>query len=93
MGQAPLIRRPPRRDAPRADRPGARTHFDQAKLLAKQQIEKLAPGGESVAIITAARPKLGEDGAPESQYIFRSSFNLDAVKAQVDEAIKTQSGQ
>ena len=67
-----------------ADRQGARTHFDQAKLLAKQQIEKLVPGGESVAIITAARPKLGEDGTPESQYVFRSSFNLDAARNAVD---------
>src|SRR5688572_2620606 len=67
-----------------ADRQGARTHFDQAKLLVKQQIEKLAPGGESVAIITAARPKQAEDGAPESQLVFRSSFNLDSARSAVD---------
>jgi hypothetical protein len=67
-----------------ADRDGAKTHFDQAKLLVKQQIEKLAPGGESVAIISAARPRNGEDGAPESQLIFRSSFNLDSARSAVD---------
>jgi hypothetical protein len=67
-----------------ADREGARTHFEQAKLLAKQQIEKLAPGSESVAIITAARPRDGEDGMPESQLIFRSSFNLDSARSAID---------
>src|SRR5215210_3211004 len=67
-----------------ADRQGARTHFDQAKLLVKQQIEKLAAGGESVAIVTAARPKLNEDGLPESQIAFRTSFNLDSARSSVD---------
>src|SRR3954447_7672634 len=39
-----------------ADRPDAKTHLDQAKLLAKQLVARLSAGGESVAIITAARP-------------------------------------
>jgi len=75
-----------------ADRPGARTHFDQAKLLVKQQIEKLAPGSESVAIIVAARPKLAEDGAPESQLVFRSSFNLDSARSAVDAIEQSYNG-
>src|SRR5687768_9834683 len=75
-----------------ADRQGARTHFDQAKVLAKQQIEKLVPGGESVAIIIAARPRLGEDGTPESQYVFRSSFNLDSARSAVDAIEQSYNG-
>jgi von Willebrand factor type A domain/Aerotolerance regulator N-terminal len=39
-----------------ADRPNAKTHFDQAKKLAEQMIDQLSAGGESVAIITAGQP-------------------------------------
>src|SRR3954470_16183692 len=39
-----------------ADRPNAKTHFDHAKHLVEQMIDGLAPGGESVAVITAGRP-------------------------------------
>src|SRR5438874_10723896 len=39
-----------------ADRPEARTHLDQAKRLVKGLLSRLQPGGESVVIITAARP-------------------------------------
>ena len=39
-----------------ADRPGARTHLDQAKRIAKGLINQLSPGGESVVLITAAGP-------------------------------------
>jgi len=47
-----------------ADRPEARTHLDQAKLLVKQQIARLSPGGESVAIVTAGRPAKGVLATP-----------------------------
>src|ERR1041385_8899218 len=67
-----------------ADRPGARTHLDQAKILAKLQIDRLAAGGESVAVISAAKPRLGEDGAPISQIVLRSSFDLDGAKNVID---------
>ena len=39
-----------------AGRPDARTDLDQAKRLATEMIDRLSAGGESVAIITAARP-------------------------------------
>ncbi len=39
-----------------AERPDARTHFEHEKHLVKQLIDQLAPGGESVAVITAGRP-------------------------------------
>src|SRR5437762_8407826 len=39
-----------------ADRPEAKTHLDQAKLLAKRLIDRFRGGGEAIAIISAARP-------------------------------------
>jgi len=39
-----------------ADRPGAKTHLDQAKKIVDQLIEQMSPGGESVVLITAGAP-------------------------------------
>src|SRR5258707_14065793 len=39
-----------------ADRPDAKTHFQHAKHLVEQLIDLLAPGGESVMVITAVQP-------------------------------------
>ena len=39
--------------------PTRKTHLDQAKRIAKGMIDTLQSGGESVAIITAARPAAG----------------------------------
>jgi Mg-chelatase subunit ChlD len=47
-----------------ADRSEARTHLDQAKLLAKEQIKRLSAGGEAVAIVTASRPAAPVLAAP-----------------------------
>jgi Mg-chelatase subunit ChlD len=47
-----------------ADRPAAKTHLDQAKLLAKQLIDRFTSGGESIAIITAGQPAASLIAAP-----------------------------
>ncbi len=39
-----------------ADRPDAKTHFDHAKHLAEQMIDRFTAGGEAVAVITANQP-------------------------------------
>src|SRR6185312_1330316 len=39
-----------------ADRPGAKTHLDQAKKIVDGLIEQMTPGGESVVLITTAGP-------------------------------------
>jgi hypothetical protein len=39
-----------------ADRPGAKTHLDQAKRIAEGLINQFTPGGESVVLITAGGP-------------------------------------
>jgi hypothetical protein len=79
-----------------AERPGARTHLDQAKILAKQQIEKLAGGSESVAIILAAKlaARSGPTTAPTTSQalaeqsgrmiLLRPSFDLKSAQEAVD---------
>jgi Mg-chelatase subunit ChlD len=47
-----------------AGRPNAATHLDRAKQLAKELIETLAAGGESVAIVVASRPASAVLAAP-----------------------------
>ncbi|HTL29310.1 MAG TPA: BatA domain-containing protein, partial [Tepidisphaeraceae bacterium] len=59
-----------------ADRPDAKTHLDQAKILAKAVIDRLTAGGESVAIITAARPATAVIATP--------AYDLQAAKDAVD---------
>lgn len=58
-----------------ADRPGAKTHLDQAKLIAHALVDRLA-GGQSVAIITAARPA--------SAIIAPPTYDLKAAEAAID---------
>jgi hypothetical protein len=55
---------------------GGRTHLEQEKLIAKRLIDTLNPGGESVAIITAARPA--------TAIISKPGYDLNAAKAAVD---------
>ncbi len=59
-----------------ADRPDAKTHLDQAKLLAKRLIDRLASGGEAVAIVTASRPALAVVAHP--------TYDLQAAKVAID---------
>ncbi|HEY7089569.1 MAG TPA: BatA domain-containing protein, partial [Tepidisphaeraceae bacterium] len=59
-----------------ADRPDAKTHLDQAKLLAKQLISRLSAGGESVVVITAAKPA--------TAVIARPAYDLEGARAAID---------
>jgi hypothetical protein len=47
-----------------ADRAGAKTQLDQAKIIAKALIRRLSSGGESVAIVTASSPPEKIIGSP-----------------------------
>ena len=47
-----------------AGRPGAKTHLDQAKLVAGEIIDHLSSGGESVVIITCGKPAVGVIAKP-----------------------------
>lgn len=58
-----------------ADRPGARTHLDQAKKLAGELIRRLSSGSDSVAVITAS--------SPAQAVIFDPSYDLAGVEAAV----------
>ena len=83
-----------------ADRPNAKTHLDQAKLLAKQQIDTLAAGAESVAIIVAGRvaPTEAGDSAKEKDpqqkpahdpIILRPTFDLRQASEAIDRIEQT----
>lgn len=67
-----------------ADRPDAKTHLDQAKLLARRLIDRLAAGGESVAIITAARPA--------AAVIAQPAYDLNSAKLAIDRIEQSYSG-
>jgi len=65
-----------------ADRPGAKTHLDQAKKIVDRLIEQMSSGGESVVLITAAGPV---NGTGPNKSISKIGYDLvqarDAAKA------------
>lgn len=67
-----------------ADRPDAKTHLDQAKLLVKGMIDRLSAGGESVAIVTASNPPVA--------ILPRPTYNLQDAKSAVDRIEQTYAG-
>ena len=67
-----------------ADRPNAKTHFDQAKLIAKGLIDRLSSGGESVAIVAAGRPAIAVLPKPV--------YDLTAARSAVDRLEQSASG-
>ena len=64
-----------------ADRPGAKTHLDQAKKVARGIIDQFTRGGESAVLITAAAP-VNAGGADRS--LFKIGYDLDRAKDAVD---------
>ncbi|HSV15883.1 MAG TPA: BatA domain-containing protein [Tepidisphaeraceae bacterium] len=67
-----------------ADRPNAKTHFEHAKKLIEQMIDQLAPGGESIAVITAARPA--------TAVLAKPTYDLQQARAAVDRIAQTEGG-
>jgi Mg-chelatase subunit ChlD len=59
-----------------ADRPGARTHLDQAKKMAAELIDRFSTGGESVAIIVASNPATAVISTP--------TYDLNAAKSAIE---------
>src|SRR5438552_4088497 len=66
-----------------ANRPDAKTHLDQAKLIARTMVNRLSRGGESVAIITA--------GTPATSVIARPSFDLEGARQAIGRFEQTAS--
>lgn len=66
-----------------APRPGAKTHLDQAKALAKQMVDKMV-GGESVVIITS--------GTPAKAIIAKPSYNLAEIRNTIDHIEQSYGG-
>lgn len=82
-----------------AERPNAKTHLDQAKFLAKQQIDTLLAGNEQVAIISAARQERTTPATASPQpmpvpdpVVFRPSYDLDAAKGAIDRMEQSYGG-
>ena len=67
-----------------ADRAGAKTHFDQAKLITKAMIDRVLRGGESVVILTASRPAIA--------VIAKPTYSVDACHAAIDSIEQSYSG-
>jgi Mg-chelatase subunit ChlD len=67
-----------------ADRPGARTHLDQAKKMASELIDRFSTGGESVAIIVASNPA--------SSIIATPSYDLNAAKSAIEHISQSYRG-
>ncbi len=59
-----------------ADRPDAPTHLDQARKLARQLVDGLSSGGDSVVLITASQPA--------TAVIAKPSYDLVGVLASID---------
>jgi len=66
-----------------ADRPDAKTHLDQAKLMAGKLVDRLSSGGESVAVITTARPA--------TAIIARPSYDLEGAKNSIQRITQSYS--
>src|SRR5215469_15412598 len=64
-----------------ADRPGAKTHLDQAKRIAEGLISQFTPGGESVVLITAAGP-VHPSGPDKS--LFKIGYDLQQARDAVN---------
>lgn len=59
-----------------ANHPGAKTHLQQAKRIAKAMLDQPSSGGVSVAVITAARPARA--------IIAKPGYDIQAAKAAID---------
>jgi hypothetical protein len=63
-----------------AERPTAKTHLDQAKLLARSLLDRMTPGGDAVAIVTASKP---------AKTVFPAGYDLEAAKAAISRIDQT----
>lgn len=67
-----------------ADRPNAKTHFDQAKLIARGLISRLSSGGESVVLIAASNPA--------AAVIAKPVYDLNAATSAIDRLEQSAGG-
>jgi Mg-chelatase subunit ChlD len=67
-----------------ANRTDARTHFEQAKRIARGMVDRVLQGGESVIILTAARPA--------AAIIAKPTYSLDACHTAIAAIEQSYSG-
>lgn len=66
-----------------ADRAGAKTHLEQAKLLAKEMIDRMTPGGDAVAVVTASVP---------AKIVFPAGYDLEGARSAVARVEQSSAG-
>lgn len=66
-----------------AGRPESATHFEQAKRMAKQVVDRLSSGAQQVAIVSASMP---------ARVILRPTHDLDAAAAAIDRMTQSFAG-
>ncbi len=65
-----------------ADRPKAKTHLDQARLLARQQLDTLTDGTDQVAVVLASRLNSTQDAS--ERVVLRPTDKLAAAQSAIE---------
>ncbi|HEY7115375.1 MAG TPA: BatA domain-containing protein, partial [Tepidisphaeraceae bacterium] len=70
-------------------RPNARTHLDQAKIMAKRLIDNLAAGNEEVMVITASAPIDKDRSVDPHAATAKPTYDLQAARGAIDRIEQT----
>jgi hypothetical protein len=73
-------------------RPDARTHLDQAKLMAKKIVDRLAAGNEAVMVISAAAPVGGDRTTDPHAVTPKPTYDLQSARSAIDRIEQTAAG-
>src|SRR3954470_381608 len=70
-------------------RPDAKSHLDQAKLMAKRIIDRLAAGNEEVMVITASSPVDHRNSVDPHAATPKPTYDLQAARSAIDRIEQT----
>jgi len=73
-------------------RPDAKTHLDQAKLMAKRLIDRLSAGNEEVMVITASSPIDKDKTVDPHAATPKPTYDLQSARAAIDRIEQTAAG-
>lgn len=73
-------------------RPEAKSHLDQAKLMAKKMIDRLAAGNEEIMVITASSPIDKERATDPHAATPKPTYDLQSARAAIDRIEQTAAG-
>src|SRR5689334_17912015 len=72
-----------------ANRPDAKTHLDQAKLMAKKLIDRLSAGNEAVMVITASAPIEKDKSTDPHAATPKPTYDLQTARGAIDRIEQT----